>query len=78
MAKMKHRFVRVTDYIDIPVPLECTPEEEQALVAKFKAENDLAELDAEARQLERDIAENNLVPIEDVLRDLGIAAKEPA
>jgi hypothetical protein len=78
MAKMNHRFVRVTDYIDIPVPLECTPEEEQALVAKFKAENDLAELDAEARQLERDIAENNLVPIEDVLRDLGIAAKEPA
>jgi hypothetical protein len=62
------RMVRLTDIIGIPVPKDCTPEEELPLIARFMAENDVEELEREAQQLERDINEGNMVSADELLR----------
>ena len=69
---MEHRFVPITEFVSIPVPKDCTKEEEEALVAQFLKTHDLAELEAEYKELANDIAEGNFVPIEQVMQELGI------
>jgi DNA polymerase III delta prime subunit len=71
------RFVRLTNNIEIPVPKNCTPEEELALVAKYMAENDIAELEKEAQDLARAIEEGDMVSVDELLRILD-ADSEPS
>jgi hypothetical protein len=67
---MEHRFARITDNIRIPVPLDCTAEEEARLVAEFRAKNDIEQLEAEAEDLAKAIREGTLVSLEELLRQL--------
>ena len=53
MDRKGYRFVRLSENIEIPVPRDCTQEEEKVLVAKFKADHDLAELENDYLQWAR-------------------------
>jgi hypothetical protein len=73
MARKSYRFVRLTENIEIPVPVDCTQEEEAVLVAKFKADHDLAELENDYRRLART---EETFPLEDLIRELQETQKQ--
>ena len=70
MKKEDCRLVNITENIQIPVPKDCTAEEAQALVASFKANNDVNELEKEVQDLARAIKEGKLISADEVTREL--------
>jgi hypothetical protein len=77
MKNEDFRTVRVTMQISIRVPRDCTPEEEQALIDKFKAEHDLDELEKEAGQLAQMLRQRDYIYLEDMEEQLGLKEARP-
>ena len=77
MKNEDFRTVRVTKQISIRVPRDCTPEEEQAYIDKFRAENDLDELDEEAEQLAQMLKQRDSIYLEDMEERLGLKEASP-
>jgi len=79
MKSIDYRMVDISENIQIPVPINCNLEEEQAAVAKFLANNDLAELEREYEELATAIRERDLVSADELLSILELeAAKNTA
>jgi len=72
MKLADYRFVRLTENIEIPVPVLCTPEQEKSLIVDFLARNDLAKLENDCRELEIALREGSMIPLDQVIEELGI------
>lgn len=75
MSDKNYKLVRFSENVEIYVPVGLTWEEEQAFIAKRLADMGPEGPEGEYRawcDILRDYEEGRTVPMEDVLRDLGI------
>jgi hypothetical protein len=73
MSREKYRYVPINDDLEIPVPVDATPQEEAEIVARFKKENPPEKLAAELEewwQLLRDHEEGKTITGEELLARL--------
>jgi len=77
MKRTDYRFVRVSADIEIPVPNDCTPQEEQIIIAQFKAQNNLTSIEHENEELAKAIREGSLVSADELMRTLGFDSDNP-
>jgi hypothetical protein len=81
MERKNYRFVQLTENIEIPVPIGCTKEEEQEVIAKFRAEHNLVDLEKDYRLLARQMGEGiakdqETFPLEDLIHELQETQKQ--
>ena len=67
---MEYRLVPITDNISVPAPKDLPAEEEAQWIARYKETHDIAAMEAEYRELERDIREGKLIPADHLLEEL--------
>ena len=65
---MAIKLIDVSSIVSFPAPVDLTPEEEAAVIAQYKAERALEDLEAEYSDFDKQAAEG--VPAEQLLKEL--------
>ncbi|MCI0684399.1 MAG: hypothetical protein L0Y71_19990 [Gemmataceae bacterium] len=73
-------ITQINGPIDIPEPRDLTPEEEAAIIARYKAERDPEQMEAEYKELLEQFHRGELVDATELLREIraGTPARKPS
>ena len=67
---MEYRLVPITDNISVPAPKDLPVEQEAQWIAHYKETHDIEAMEAEYRELERQIKEDKWISLDQVLKEL--------